>query len=312
MPEPIADSEAFADGVLSPRPGRLTPISRHRDLLPWRRADRLTGCFLWWIPTDSFPVPVGQRQWLIHFFDRLADLFGRQRGLRPAVFIQMKVLHGELRDPFLRTVHDFSPIIGLSRKPGGKLPPSPTPEDIKAIQEGRKQFDFNEFSPDYCYWFRGKSDNEQRQLFFGYGGMTIGFLKEDMKTRPPEFKISPKLREHPMFQSLLRKFDFEQVQTKAFALLDGFLPKSKELFGAGLEQDPQYRGLLFIIPLLGASDFFNRPVEEAAKWFELFDVYVNESPADRGILLASKIDVEPNLIDLLKQTREEGLTYPER
>jgi hypothetical protein len=61
-----------------------------------------------------------------------------------------------------------------------------------------------------------------------------------------------------------------------------------------------------------AGDFLDQPEEEAGKWFELFDIYVNESPADRGILLASRFDWEDDLIALLQQMKDEGLEYPRR
>jgi hypothetical protein len=93
--------------------------------------------------------------------------------------------------------------------------------------------------------------------------------------------------------------------------MDGFQEKSKSLLGVGLQDDPQFKGLRFVLPLLKASDFFSESEQEVEKWFQLFDVYVNESPPDKGILLASKLDLEDSLIDLLKTLKEEGLEYPE-
>jgi hypothetical protein len=47
------------------------------------------------------------------------------------------------------------------------------------------------------------------------------------------------------------------------------------------------------------------------KWFGLFDLYVNESPDDKGLLLASKTDLDEDLIEMLKEMREEDFVYPE-
>jgi len=97
----------------------------------------------------------------------------------------------------------------------------------------------------------------------------------------------------------------------SFALKDGFQAQSKQLFGAGLEDNPQYPGIPFILPLLQASDFFGQPEPESAKWFQLFDLYVRESPEDTGVLLASKTDFDDPLIQLLEKMRADGFTYPE-
>jgi hypothetical protein len=174
--------------------------------------------------------------------------------------------------------------------------------------EGRKQFNFNEFAPDYCYWFVDKSEKKQRELFFGHGGMSFIFLNPDPKTKAPALPFSAAIRREPIFQ----KFDIDRIHARTFALLDGFQEKSKKLFGSGLEEDPQIKGLPYILPLLGTGDFFNQPEEEVKKWFELFDVYVNESPADKGVIFASGIDVVDDLIRMLKQMRKNGVEYPER
>lgn len=65
----------------------------------------------------------------------------------------------------------------------------------------------------------------------------------------------------------------------------------------------------FILPHLSADDFFNRSAEECETWFQVFDIYIRESPDDKGILLASKIDIEEILTGILKQMRDKGLAY---
>ena len=97
----------------------------------------------------------------------------------------------------------------------------------------------------------------------------------------------------------------------SLALRDSFQDKSKALFGQGLEDDPQFAGLRFVIPLLESKDFFGQPPEEVGKWLDLFEVYVNESPADGGILMAVKEDREESLIALLEEMRAQNLEYSE-
>ncbi len=51
--------------------------------------------------------------------------------------------------------------------------------------------------------------------------------------------------------------------------------------------------------------------EDLDQWFSLFDFYLGESQKDQGILLASKSDIENDLIALLERLRSEGLEYPQ-
>jgi hypothetical protein len=223
------------------------------------------------------------------------------------VFLQVKTALA-VRDAFLRAAPNFSPIMGLRRKTGDPLPRLPTMEDAYQIANGKKRIDPGEFTPDYCYWFASKAEKSQRELFFGHGGTTLILLKPDPGTRPLELPVTPAFRKK---NKLFQAFDVEKILARAYSLGDTFLAKSKDLFGGGLSDEPQYPGLLFILPLLATTDFFDQPIEECDKWFRLFDVYVNESPADRGVLMASGVDFEEPLIGLLKQMREEGLKYDE-
>jgi hypothetical protein len=287
---------------------RLTPADRDPELEPLRRAHSLTRCFLYWIPVDSFPVPLQQRRWLELFFDRLTVSVRQRLALRPELFLQFKVVYPHLQKVFLEAAQDFCPMMGLSRRPGASLPPPPSDKDIKDIAEGRKQFDFGEFVPDYCYWFVDKADEKQRELFMGYGGLTMMFLAPDPATAPPALPFSPGARKHPLFQ----KFDIDRLHARTFAMRDVFQEKSKQLFGGGLESEPQFKGVRFVLPLLNSEDFFRASDGEVKSWFDLFEVYVNESPKDQGIIVASKSELTELLIGVLTGLREEGATYMSR
>ena len=114
---------------------------------------------------------------------------------------------------------------------------------------------------------------------------------------------------HAAFKRIPGGADPNRTMQESFSLLDGFLDKSKELFGKGLEDNPEYPGILFILPLLATQDFFARPEEEVKQWFELFDVYVGESPVDQGVLLAAGFEIEPLLIEILAEMRDAGQGY---
>ena len=290
---------------------RLSPVERNRDLLPFRRATELTQCCLYWLPVHTFPASDAQKNWQLEFFDRLVTLAKDRWDLRTETFFQYKSVI-DFNDEFQKTAMEYQPLLGLSRRPNaGPLPPMPSWETLHedpAVMRGEKQLDIGGYLADYCYWFVTKADSKQRRSFLGRGGMTMIFLKADPKTTPPEIYFSPHVRETNLaFQAM----DVDAVIQGGFSLADEFLPKSKDLFGEDLKDEAQIEGIKFILPLLQTSDFFSQPEEVCEKWFDLFDLYVNESPADKGLLLASKDDIDEELIEILRDMREHDLTYPD-
>jgi len=295
-----------------PRTPRLEEIRTKEDLLPWRRADQLTSCALYWLPMAAPPAPEGQRKWQIEFYDRLTAALAESRGLRAESFLQMKTLEPNLMNDFLRFARELNPVMGLSRKPGADLPRLPTMDDIRPMQQNQAGFNFGDWMGDYSYWFVAKQERRQRELFFGHGGMTTIFLPPDPKTEAPEVNIPPAVAEHAVFKRWFSKdFDPSAMHQQSYALLDDFLEKSVKYFGAGLEDDPQYPGLLYVLPLLTTREFFGAKPETIGEWFEIFDGYLTESPSDKGALLALAEDSDEMIMDILLAMREEGWVYPE-
>ena len=286
---------------LSSVTGRLSSIPPKYG--PWQHAEQLKTCFLYWAPVGMFPTNSTERSWFTYFFDLFVDAAKAQFQLRCEPFLQAKSLDSPLKQIFLNKALEFAPLIGLSRRPGASLPPLPTLEDAKAIQDGKALFDSSKFMGDYCYWLRGKQDQEIRKAFFGHAGLTLLFMKPDSKTEAPKLPFPEKIRQHPAFAAIFAHHDLDALYAKTFALLNGFLTQSKQLFGAGLENDPQFRGLPFILPLMSSADFFAKQ-EHVEKVFSLCDIYVTESETDRGILVASKFDLGETMSSILKQMEQ--------
>jgi hypothetical protein len=300
--------EAQSDGRRST--GRVTPLDRSRELFPWRRAEQLTSCYVYWMPASAFPMPGSERGWFLEFAHRLAEMLSKDFGLRPEVFLRMKTLEQsrELKADFVKSAMELRPMLGLSRRPDSQPPSLPTEQDLKDLQEGRKKFVFSDYIADYSYWLRTNALTKGLHTFFGYNGTTTIFLKPDPKTQPPQVRLPKAIREHPMMKQL----DVEQATAAAFALLADFPAKSKEIFGQGLEGDPQFKGLIYILPFLTSRNFFDRPEQITDSWFKLFDLYINESLDDKGIVMASKKNFEEDLIKLIDQMRVDGLEHPLR
>jgi hypothetical protein len=295
------------------RRSRLEPIDRSQPPYPWQRATQLGACQLYWMPVSEFPVPFRQRQWLLQFYSRFSEQIATKHDAKAQTFLQMKALHPHLRDNFIKTAPEFSPIIGLSRNPFVPLPTIPDERYAEALQKGTIKYDHKALQPDYCYWFIHSEEQRQRELFFGQGGVTTLYIKPDPENVPPEIRIPPRAYKNPALRPLLEqnKEKLQRVTNGAFALKSPFLKNSKEIFGADLKEDPQYPGLLFIIPLLHTQLFFQATEEDIRKWFSLFDFYINESPKDKGILLATQYDIERDLTELVLKMKEDGLVYTE-
>jgi hypothetical protein len=289
-----------------PREGRIQPIEK-RQLEPFLRAPQSTGCELYWISVSAWPAPVTQRTWLIDFFQRLNKFLAQEHSLRGEFFLQQQTVP-QVEKQFRKLAVDLLPKLGLARKPNAPMPPPPSMDQLKGAVRG-EAFEVSDHLPDYCYWFHHPDLPSLLGEFFGLGGSAMFYLKPDPATKTPEIPLANELRQ--LFPQM-RWDRLEMMMQAGSAVKDGFLAASKKLFGEGLEEEPEYAGLSYIVPLLRTGDFFNQPETERQKWFQLFDLFWRESPADKGIYIASKLPLEEPLSDILKAMKEEGKLYPER
>jgi len=276
------------------------------DLSPLLRAPDCEGCELYWIGVASFPIPSAQRSWLAIFLDRTTKALASELELRGEYFLQFKTV-SQIEKRFRQLAAQLFPQAGLARKPdGGPLPARPSLAQLKAAANGAP-FDPMGHIADYCYWLHSSDLPMLLGEFFGLGGSAMYYLKPDPATKPPEIPYLKELAEvcpQVSFDRLSELLKLTLLQK------DGFQASSKKLFGAGLETEPEFPGIPYIVPLLETSDFFSQPAPEREKWFKLFDIFWRESPADNGVFLASKPPLEDLLFHTLAAMREEELLYP--
>ena len=225
------------------------------DFAPWQRAWNLQGCQLYWIPVQAFPMPFRQRQWHLRFVELLAAKMLDKHQVQPEHFLQMKTVMPTYRDAFIKTSSAFHPIFGLGRHPGRALPAIPDEQYAEDLQKGKVKYDHKALQPDYTYWFLEKRSREQTDLFLGSGGMTTLFLMPDSPP-PAAPKVDRRAVRDPKLLALFDQADPAAMMATTHALSAPFLKKSKTMFAADLVDDPQYPGLLYVLPLLGSEDFF--------------------------------------------------------
>jgi hypothetical protein len=291
-------------------------------------------------------MPESQRAWLSRFLDRWFAELSSEHGLVDEVFMQLDVLQKEkqLSDGFYANLLKEQPLVGrsissLQSQPKG----APTDAEIDLLTKGKVKYDFHAMTEPRACWFRNSDTSSLRGTYLGFGGMTILLMQkpaEDQKdeeelgqmisrVRLPAFmRNEPRLkmlveglnpqkpfeppffiRNHPAMAQLhamggLRKRNPQkQMQKVMFGL------KTKEVFGGSLKADPAYAGIPFLLPRLSSAEVFHSTAEERASWFQLFDVYLRESPEDGGMLLLARPDLLSGIVQTVTALRNDGYRY---
>lgn len=294
---------------MQPR-ARLSEIKTLRHLSPFVRATAIEDISLYWLPVSGFPIPAAQHTWILEFFDQLdQELKKGQQTVE--MFLQLKYTRGELNERFTNTLLEYRPITGLLLPPGGQLPKAPTALEVKQMTDHPGKdgtISIDHLAPDYTVWFAGQKHREQRQDFFGVGGMLQLWIDEGGEPAPPSFEIPNVLRTHPAMKGV----DFEAQMRRGLRLQHPFLKRSREIFAAHLPDGPVKRHSMFVLPLFKSKDLVGSTLDQRAEWFEVFSAYCAESPADKGILLALRDgQFDQKLIELVEATNKELREYPQ-
>lgn len=275
------------------------------EIAPFHRANTIEDISVYWVGGFQFPMPFRVRLWFLAFVTKLKAAVA-ERGARQENFLRFKVVARQETERFLQTSREYKPLAGFAIPPDGGLAKLPTSEDIEqSIKDGG--FKLEDWVGDYTYWFLKKQDERQRQDFFGLGGMILLWLEPDPNTAPPELDM-PEAAQDYFAES---GNDMGAVAQELYSLQEGFLEKSKETFGEALRQDAAYEGIPFVLPYLQAKHFLEADTETRAKWFEVFDGYLIESPQDAGVLLAFKDpSFDEVLHGILLELKNEGVEWP--
>ena len=313
-------------------------------LLPWRWAESMRSCSLFWIPVNLGSIPRSQREWLLTFYNRLSAHLSSASGLQAEHFMQMQVIDEdeELRKAFMNAMMKESPMLGRCWLPRGRQPVQSSDEEVELLASKKKEFRPYDYTHAQAWWFLSRDADALRDRYLGYGGFTAFFLKpqveEKLATIPstantpliiPKFlrndpglkvlledfnpqkpnQIPGFIRNHPAMKQVFSVFEPDKMGEKNNTMTSPFRDLTKEIFGAGIPRDLEYEGILFVLPKLASQDFFAHTDPEIRRWFEVFDVYVNESPEDGGIIMACKDNMAPVIASIVEEMRAEGYRY---
>ena len=292
----------------TPRRSRISESAHIPPLQPFVRATGISVASVYWLPVREFAIPFHQRQWLLHFFERLTAKFSTE-DLLPETFLQLKYTRQELNQRFTQTLMEYEPVTGVLLAPGDTMPGTPTSLEIKKLvdhPDRNAEIGIQHLAPDYCVWFLQKNEKEQRRDFLGTGGILMLWVKSDADNAPPKVRISKALSSHPAFAA----HDFDAQFRKLHSMQAPWLKQSKEVFGESIREEALYQGVPFILPKLDAAAFTSATPDQLAAWFGVFHAYCIESEKDKGLLLAVRDpDVDEPLQAILDEMRAEKLEY---
>src|SRR6185437_9158395 len=254
-------------------------------LLPWRWAESMRSCSLFWIPVNLGSIPRSQREWLLTFYNRLSAHLSSASGLQAEHFMQMQVIdeEEELRKAFMNAMMKESPMLGRCWLPRGKQPVQASDEEVELLASRKKEFRPYDYTHAQAWWFLSRDADALRERYLGYGGFTAFFLKphmdEKLATIPsiantpmiipkflrndPGLKVlledfNPQnpnhipgfIRNHPAMKQVFSIFEPDKMGEKNNTMASPFRDLTKEIFGAGIPRDLEYEGILFVLPKL--------------------------------------------------------------
>lgn len=319
---------------------------RRESLLPWRRAESVRDSLVLWAPCRFQEMSDSQHEWLNLFFDRWFAMLTSEHGLGEECFMQLETLQKEkkLSDEYYANLLRERPVIGRSISSLEEIPKGlPTDDEIHLLTKQKLEYDYHAMSASRTCWFRGGDTSALRATYLGFGGMTIllmprseedqegvkqlgqliskfklpAFLRKDARLvalvegldpKNP-FKPPPFIRNHPAMAHLNAVVGSERRDPQSQMRRVMFGLKTKEMFGGSMKTDPAYAGIPFLLPRLSSAEIFRSTAEERASWFELFDVYLRESPEDQGMLLLTKCKFLPEVMDVVASLRDDGYIY---
>jgi hypothetical protein len=288
---------------------RLSDIKSSRDLLPFLRASVIEDVSLYWLSVRGFPIESRQKQWILAFLENLKDELKKDKQV-VETFLQLKYTRTDLNERFTNSLFEYRPMTGILIAPDGQLPKELTSLEAKRLTESHAAdgtINLDHLVPDYCAWFAGSQDSNQRDDFFGVGGMLMIWIDEGQEHAPFQFDIPRVIRTHPAMKDV----DLEGQMRRGMRLQHPFLKRSREIFAAHLPDGPVRRHALFVLPRLRSHHFIEATPETRKKWFEIFSAYCIESEADKGIVLALKDpSFDERLIGIIQAMREKDQEYP--
>lgn len=270
-PQPVAPPPAPSRKRISTREldDLLWPIHKHWPNESWKE-----NWSLYWMPATfenlahTKPDPR-----FLRLFENLIEWIKQKAIVRGFTFFDETLTYPHLIEHFLLNAIEYLPLIGMGFCPGKgpiRLPKydEVTNVDFRAayrkLTEKKHNFRANDIFPGMP---------KQQSYIFG----------------------DQDLARHNLMGRGGYTFFLSQMSQEQFA------EAGKQLL-AEFTKDPVMEQMPLVVPLLDSEAFLAAPMELLTKYFGFFDLYVAETPTDRGILIAAAHDLDELLVELVEQT----------
>ena len=275
------------------------------EIKPWRKARQLVHLNLYWLPVRAFPYPSAERDWVFRFIAEFNSQVARLFNLEPEFIIRGSALSGPRQEKFAAVGRKHFPIAGLCRNPDEPIKRTPTLEDLQPVQRNEKEFRMSDYTPEYCYWFSARLVADAMRDFGGLGGAYLVFHPPDPGSLPPDMPPIQAFAGDPH----LGPEQLQSYMRVVSALRAAFLPKTKAVFGKGLESDPRFEQIPFVVPRWNAQIYVGARPELVTAWLSVFPIQVVESADDGGLLLASVHPLDDLLVSITASLERDGLVF---
>ena len=285
----------------------LPPVER---LLPFRYAESFTGGSLYWLPVDSFPIRTAERQQILPLLTGLVQALEKSLQAPAACFWSQEAMSPstpERRDRFFDDLYRLQPASGYQRRAGQVLQMLDGDQLVRDVQALTGPLDVAKYQHFLSFWCTAVDVEYFVENYFGYSFATV-MLLANSPAPPPPVKLPAFLLKHPGFKPLVEDTPPEALAKKMAAAGHPFGAKSRELFGEGFARPSYVKAMPFIVPDLVASDFFSQGRKLTDALFALTPVYIRESKADQGVLIASREPLHELLIELLAARPEKEVS----
>jgi hypothetical protein len=245
---------------------RIWPVRKH-----WGDGQWEENWSLYWLPvkfSNKRDTVADVR--FMDFFMRLLALFQTGPKLHEYSFIESQILHPYLLRRFVLDALEYFPLGAIGFRPEEGPSKMPDYDDAMSVDPGKTY----------------KMLQEKQQNF----GMEDVF-----PNAPPILYYLPAGHEKAR-QQMTGRGGYSYVLSKLNQT--AFFEKTKEMLARNTDDEVLLR-LPMVAPTLSAASFARAKRADLETWFSVLDLYVQESPRDKGVLIASNRCLDDEIAELV-------------
>lgn len=236
------------------------------ELHPIRRLLGIKAGAIYLLPVSGYPVSAAELKWVSEFCESvIGHVKSAPAELLLEVSVKQSCLYTGLLERFVDNAGRWIPQQGLAIIPHKAPPHLPTKEELEGIDPrslDHANIGSSTGMPELVFLIKDETGKEEcRRSMLGHGALDL-FLS--------------RLEEKELFDYW------------------------KEVFGRTVT-DRLLASMPLFVPLYGIQSFQDASDDDIASWFGSFELYIGESKEDKGIVIATKKNLDRLMVSLAKQ-----------